>query len=394
MKYPLLLLLLVLSATVRLAAQNSMVSAPDSVLAAMVTHFATVQNVEYRGLRELDYASENYKSQQQWTLYIDFTDANPVTGFRYQIADSNFKSIFNGSELFDLQEKPATMRINHQPGKGSFSSISALYNSFITIKNLVPLLRAEPSASKRINDTSISGRAYRALTVNIGKRRVQNLGTGFDKMTTESNFIYTIIIDPRTFLPVQVLQRNDLNSDCIKTSFHDLRINTTPPAEISWYYSSFTKNYAMAADQPAAVLLPPGKMAPLFALSLLKDGRRVSLNDYKGQVVLIDFWIKNCGPCIQNVPHLNELQEKFKSRHFTVLSVNAYDSKEAVRWFCEKHGVAYPVLLNGQPAGKQYGVSAFPSFFILDKKGVIIYAQSGYDDSTGEAIEKIIKGAL
>lgn len=120
----------------------------------------------------------------------------------------------------------------------------------------------------------------------------------------------------------------------------------------------------------------------------------ISLNDQRGKVILLDFWIKNCGPCIESVPHLNSLKEKFKSSNFEIISINSYDTKEEVNWFCNKHKSNYEVLLNGKEVAEKYGVSGFPAFFIIDKTGRIIFSHSGFGNSVNSAIEKVIKDAL
>lgn len=106
---------------------------------------------------------------------------------------------------------------------------------------------------------------------------------------------------------------------------------------------------------------------------------------------MLDFWIKNCGPCIQSVPHLNNLQSKFKNKEFSLVSINSYDSKEDVIWFCDKFKVNYPVLLNGKSVAEEYGVSGFPSIILIDKKGKIFYSTAGFDQLE---IEKLILNVL
>jgi thioredoxin-related protein len=64
-----------------------------------------------------------------------------------------------------------------------------------------------------------------------------------------------------------------------------------------------------------------------------------------------------------------------------------------VKWFCDKHKVPYNVLLNGKEIVQQYGVSVFPSFFVIDKVGKIIYAVAGYDESVEKQIEGVISNA-
>lgn len=109
---------------------------------------------------------------------------------------------------------------------------------------------------------------------------------------------------------------------------------------------------------------------------------------------MLDFWIKNCGPCIQSVPHLNELQKKFKDKNFKLISINSYDSKEDISRFCNKHKIDYMVLVNGKRVAKEYGVSGFPTFFIIDKSGKIIYSHIGHDASKQLEIEQVINNAL
>lgn len=94
------------------------------------------------------------------------------------------------------------------------------------------------------------------------------------------------------------------------------------------------------------------------------------------------------------MPHLNELQKKFKGKSFKIISINSYDSREDVKWFCNKHQTNYSVLLNGKPVAEKYGVSAFPTFFIIDKTGKIIYSNMGYDSSALSKMEQVIENAL
>jgi thiol-disulfide isomerase/thioredoxin len=131
----------------------------------------------------------------------------------------------------------------------------------------------------------------------------------------------------------------------LKTSFTSIDTNATSPTELSWYYSSYTKEYKPVKKNTAGVLLSNGTLAPDWKLETYNNNKTISLSNLKGQIILLDFWIKNCGPCIQSVPYLNELQNKFKDKNFKLISVNSYDSKEDISWFCNKHNT---VLMNGK----------------------------------------------
>ena len=367
---------------------------PDSVLVRVNNKLKSLKNIKYDNIRELNYSSENYLNTSKYAVYFDFDTIDTIAGFKYQIDDSSSKQVFNGTEKFDLEKKAKTISINDQPDKKSFSSLSALYNSIITLKNILHLLIRDKTATKYVNDTTLNNTSYVVINVNIGKRRIRNLGLGFDAMSTKSDFIYKIFIDKMTNLPFEVLQINNLNSDFIRTNFTNIEINTTAPSEMSWYYSSYTNNYKLAEQTPNEQLLSNGSSAPEWKLEVNNRNKTLSLSELNGQVTLLDFWIKNCGPCIQSVPHLNELQNKFKDKKFKLISINSYDSKEDIDWFCNKFKANYPILLKGKAVAEKYGVSGFPTFFIIDKAGKIIYSSVGYSASTQSEVERIIANAL
>lgn len=367
---------------------------PDSVLIKVSQTLNDLRDIKYENTRELNYSSENYHNLSTWTVYYDFSSKDTLIGFKYQITDSSVKQIFNGTEKFDIDMKNKTISVNDHPDKEAFNGLSALYNSIITIKNVLPLLIVDKAAIKYVSDTILNNTHYTVVNINIGKRRIQNLGSGFDLMTTKYNFIYRIIIDKNNFLPIEVIQTNNLNSDFLKTSFTRLETNTASPTELSWYYSTYTNEYKPAEKEIIEQLLSNGALAPDWELKTYNDNKAIFLSKLKGQVILLDFWIKNCGPCIQSVPHLNELQNKFKDKNFKLISINSYDSKEDINWFCNKHKINYMVLMNGKSVAKEYRVSGFPTFFIIDKSGKIIYSHVGYDTSKQLEIEQVINDAL
>jgi cytochrome c biogenesis protein CcmG/thiol:disulfide interchange protein DsbE len=163
---------------------------------------------------------------------------------------------------------------------------------------------------------------------------------------------------------------------------------------------------AGAGDTNSTQLASPlqGKPAPAFTLDDL-TGKKVSLANYKGKAVLINFWATWCGPCKLETPWLVELRNKYASQGFEVLGVNSegdgakpgsavWDKdKAAVTKFIEQAKVPYPVLLNGDTLSKPYGgLDDLPASFYVDRNGVIVAAQVGIDSQS--VIEKNIQKAL
>jgi cytochrome c biogenesis protein CcmG/thiol:disulfide interchange protein DsbE len=114
------------------------------------------------------------------------------------------------------------------------------------------------------------------------------------------------------------------------------------------------------------------KSAPEFSL---KDvhGRTVKLSDYKGKVILLNFWATWCGPCKIEIPWFIDFEQKFKDRGFAVLGVSMdEDGWDAVKPYIEKHKVNYRVVVGSDEVADLYGgVSSLPTSFVLDRQGKI-----------------------
>lgn len=118
--------------------------------------------------------------------------------------------------------------------------------------------------------------------------------------------------------------------------------------------------------------------APDFTLKST-DGKNIRLSEYRGDVVLINFWASWCGPCLQEMPILSDLHKRYQSLGFTVLGVNVEEDSSDARRLLGKMPVSFPVLLDNTSAvSKQYDVVAMPSTVIVDRNGNMRYLHKGY----------------
>ena len=164
-----------------------------------------------------------------------------------------------------------------------------------------------------------------------------------------------------------------------------------------------TAELVEAGDARAALSPLIGKAAPQFSLEDL-SGKKVSLADYKGKALLINFWATWCGPCKVETPWLVDLRNQYAAQGFEVLGVSTDDidrsdvkmfgtEKKEISDFVQRMHMPYPVLIEGDSLSKPYGgLDAMPTSFFVDRRGKIVAATMGI--SSKEDIEANIRKAL
>lgn len=119
-------------------------------------------------------------------------------------------------------------------------------------------------------------------------------------------------------------------------------------------------------------------MAPDFTLGS-NHGENLRLSEFRGEVVMINFWASWCGPCRQEMPILDELYAQYQPLGFTILGVNVEEDSDKAKALLKDIPVSFPVLFDNQSmVSKLYDVVAMPSTVLVDRDGNVRYLHHGY----------------
>ena len=148
---------------------------------------------------------------------------------------------------------------------------------------------------------------------------------------------------------------------------------------------------ALWASTPVLAAVTPQAAAPDFTLKSA-EGRNLRLQEQRGQVVLVNFWASWCGPCKQEMPHLNRLYDKYRASGFTLLAVNIDDDARHGAATAAKWGLKFPVLLDAdKTVTKLYDLGAMPSTVLIDRDGRVRYLHRGYREGVEDTYERQIR---
>ena len=138
-----------------------------------------------------------------------------------------------------------------------------------------------------------------------------------------------------------------------------------------------------------------GQPAPPFSVASHDGEARVTRENLKGKVVLVDFWASWCGPCRESMPLYDKLRAEFPTDRFDVLAINLDEEYSDAQAFLAKNKVSYPVALD--PLGttaQSFGLVGMPSSFLLDANGVVRQRHTGFKAKDIDELRKEIKQLL
>lgn len=385
-------LILILSAFL-LANGSSAKKTEDAIAVISRTSetLSRLKSVSYHSYREINNFKENYFSKNSGNSYFEFDDTVYGKAGKFQLGSTDALQVYNGTEYFYLDQKNKTIALERKSPK-QLGGLSLLYNSITAIRLFLPQLLQDASIPKSLADTVIEGKTYDLIKFELHQKSME-YPNGFSSFDSDVTKYYKLILDKSTFLPCMIFDSNSISKDqyYTKTIFTDININPKAPAANSWYSSSYT-GYVPEKKETRTPLAKPGDLLLNWSLPKYSSTSTdiVKAEGLKGKVVLMEFWIKNCGYCMEAFPKIKKIQEKY-GQQVEVLSINAYEQKEEIDFFYKREKPQYTMLYNGEKLANSLGIYAYPTVVLLDRTGKIATVMEGFNQ---EKIEETIKKML
>ena len=136
-----------------------------------------------------------------------------------------------------------------------------------------------------------------------------------------------------------------------------------------------------------------GQVLPDFSAAVDLDGKPISLADYRGKVVLLDFWAVWCGPCLGEIPRIKAVYERYHDKGFDVIGVSLDEDAAVLREFIKEKEIPWRQILDGGGFGgtfaKQYGVHSIPAPFLIDREGKVISVKA-----RGSLLDELVEAEI
>ena len=355
----------------------------------MSSNINNIKTVKYLSVVEQkDNGQIVYQSKD--TISFDFTN-----GLKYHFSSENGELIYNGKKTLQSinQEKIITTNDDNRPE----SVNNPLFNTLNPIKQILPKLIKDESITKlRKKDTVFNGRDYFNFNFLLKKKYIDLISYEI-KEGIDYDSEYSLIVDKTNYLPYKIISPNG-KEGIVSTTIENVELNIAFNNNL-WEGEMLPKNYALFTlkeyftSRDNNMLNSLGKKLTDWELPELKSNTFINPSKLKGNIILLEFWFKNCGGCVMAIPDLNKIKSRFEKDNFKIYGVEFIEnySKDDLKKYITDQKILYPNLYRGKAIASNYGIRSAPTFMIIDKNGTIIHIKSGFSEENMNEIIDIIE---
>ena len=366
---------------------NSTVDAQIYLVQNLIDKVESYNNFSYQSLNKKRDMSADTTIALNKELFSKAPN-DKLFGYLYSI-ETNHKTetfhkidLYNGEGLTILSITDSTFFSENGP------YIPYLQSVIGGLKFLKDRYNNKPFRIRMLKDTIINGIANSHLIATVNDTIDNN-----EHLYSNRNYY----IDKQTGLPSLVTIKgrykyNGLVNDFYdETKYFDYKLDRSDITDANFVIPKGFKPREEQTTPPA--LLTAGTTAPDWTL-YDANGKKVSLSQLKGKVVVLDFYFIGCSGCMLSLKPLNAIYEKYKNKELIIASLTERDSKKAVLDFEKRYKIDYTGYINAADVVKSYHVTAFPTFYFIDKEGKIGNVFVGYIDDFEEKVSSVVDNLL
>lgn len=372
------------------------------ILEKSVAQLNSIETVFYTSRFEGNESKMTYIHSED-EIFFDFSNRSKNSTPKYYIKNKDAELIYDGKKYIQSLVKERLILTD-----GSLSPNNPLRLTLYPIRELIPQLMSNKNVEIiRGEDVIVNGNNNYLFDFKLKNSVIdwENLVIKTFAKTNVDYNTYTLIINKSDYLPRKIIMPNGptgTGSRTIENLNFEYKIdNRTWTGELlpSDYSTLTFEDYfkkmraKMKARSNKNTSSAEENKIGSWKIPNLENGDLVDFSEFNGKIVLLEFWFKYCGPCVKAVPQLNSLYSKYKGENFLMYGIEFIENfpRENLQEYSSKIKMKFPILYKGRELANAHEIRAAPTIMIIDKKGNVVFLESGFDQMK---IEKILKKYL
>ncbi|MEQ9374994.1 MAG: TlpA disulfide reductase family protein [Imperialibacter sp.] len=353
------------------------------ILQNTISKLNSLETIEYEYVFERVDHDRGIDDRETATSFYDFSSQDTLIAAKYLFQSKYGKEVFDGKTAFMCSTEDKRILYMNNPTRNHVGGSFWMQNSLLTLRTLLPKMLEDSSVTiVQQKDEIIDNQSYYKFNIQLKNR---NIVAGVDIINQEGTvFEQELLINKDTYLPFSYRTISPDNKGFKLVTFKNISTKATRPDSV-WNYERYPQEFVRQtydefyASEAAEMSGKIGVEAPDWKLPMV-DGDSVSLASQIGHLVLLEFWFPYCKGCVESVPDINDIQEKYRSKGLRVYGVETLDSDlDKLSSYIKKYSIKYPTLYNGKLVAKAYETLGAPTFILLDKAGRFIYMREGFN---------------